>query len=303
MTLLVTGDVDTHVSVGDAIVRAVAYADIFDYPLRPPEVQRYLVGVRAPLSLVHAVLDEGCTGLMRDGDFVMLEGRAQLPIIRRRRAIVAARMRPRALVYARRIARLPFVRMVGLTGALAVANVEEDADIDYLIVTAPGRLWLCRALVIAMVRLAGERNGVLCPNYLISARALALPEHSLYSAHELTQMLPLAGAAVYGALRAANPWTSQFLPNATAAPDGMPSYEWHSLPTQLAEALLRTPAGTWVERAEMQRKTHTLVSRAGRAHEAQFAPDWCKGHFEGHGQRTLAAYHARLEALGIDAPL
>jgi hypothetical protein len=303
MTLLATKGIDTYTAVSDAIIKAVAYADIFDYPLRPPEVQRYLVGVTAPLRLVLAVLDEGCTGLMRDGDFVMLEGRAQLPTIRRRRATVAARMRPRALAFARLVAGLPFVRMVGLTGALAVANVEADADIDYLIVTAPGRLWLCRALVIALVRLAGQRNGVICPNYLISTRALALPNPSLYSAHELTQMLPLAGSSVYCALRAANRWTAEFLPNATTPPGGLPCAEQRALPTSLAEALLSTRIGTWAERTEMQRKTQLLRARARGDHEAQFAADWCKGHFEGHSQRTLAAYRARLAALGIETEL
>ncbi|NJM09082.1 hypothetical protein HC891_27130 [Candidatus Gracilibacteria bacterium] len=122
MTVLMDNRADTYTAVSAAILRAVAYADVFDYPLRPPEVQRYLVGVQASLPCVCAILDAGCTGLMRDGDFVMLEGRAQLPEIRRRRANYAARMQPRALAYARRIARLPLCEWSALPARSRLAT-------------------------------------------------------------------------------------------------------------------------------------------------------------------------------------
>jgi hypothetical protein len=31
--------------------------------------------------------------------------------------------------------------------------------------------------------------------------------------------------------------------------------------------------------------------------EERFGPDWCKGHFDHHAARTLAAFSQRLEAL------
>jgi hypothetical protein len=34
--------------------------------------------------------------------------------------------------------------------------------------------------------------------------------------------------------------------------------------------------------------------------EASFCADWCKGHFENYGQRTLAAFAERLRALELD---
>jgi len=44
--------------------------------------------------------------------------------------------------------------MVAITGSLAMNNVENNPDIDYLVVTVGGRLWMVRAMVLAAARLA-----------------------------------------------------------------------------------------------------------------------------------------------------
>ncbi len=55
----------------------------------------------------------------------------------------------------RLVATLPFVRMVGIGGSLAVDNVTSPRDdIDLMIVARQGRVWTARALSIAVVHLA-----------------------------------------------------------------------------------------------------------------------------------------------------
>lgn len=295
----------TNVAVADAIVRTVAYVDVFDYPLTAEEIHRYLVGVAASRPRVYELLSDrlllGRWLERRDG-YYTLAGREALVDLRRRRREIATRLWPQARHYGRRIGALPFVRMVAVTGSLAVDNAVRDADVDYLIVTEGGRLWLCRAVTILVVRLAALRGVHLCPNYFLSEEALVFQERNLYTAHELVQMVPIAGLETYRKLRQLNGWTSQFLPNAGAAP--RPLNEVQGAATggplkRFAENVLRTRAGAWLESWERERK----IARFSEAHsarqvEAAFCPDWCKGHFEGHGQRIMEAYESRLAELG-----
>jgi hypothetical protein len=187
--------------------------------------------------------------------------------------------------------------MVAVTGALAMDNVA-DEDIDYLIVTEAGRLWLCRAVVVGVVRLAALRGVTLCPNYFLSERALTLTERSLFTAHEVTQMVPLAGLETYERLRRLNGWTETFLPNAAGPPRHVGAVEPSTRRIRgLAEAALRTRLVGSLERWEMRRKVRKLGARGAEHLEAGFSPDWCKGHFGDHGQRTLDRYRERLCAL------
>lgn len=279
---------------------AVAYADVFDYPLTLAELQRYLIGVAASPGAVAAALHNSDAAHFLDlnDGFVTLAGRSELVAVRRERMEYAALLWQQAIYYGKRIARMPFVRMVALTGALAMDNVKHGADIDYLIVTEPGRLWLCRALIVALVRLAAVRGHLICPNYLLSERALQIPEQTLYTAHELAQMVPLAGIRTYTHMRLLNRWSDIFLPNAGQPPEH-PSVRHANQPVgqALAEAVLRTPLGGLAERYEMQRK----VRKLGRLHgsEAGFCEDWCKGHFEGHGSRTMHEFERRCQILGV----
>lgn len=296
--------------LAEAIVHTVAYVDVFDYPLTAAEIHRYLKGVAAPAGAVLALLENHQLvprRLARQGDYFMLPGREEIAAIRQRRAARAAQLWPLARAYGHQIARLPFVHMVAVTGSLAVNNVVKEADIDYLVVTEPGRVWLTRAMTILLVRLAARRGVVLCPNYFLAAHALTFDSHNLYAAHELVQMVPLYGPDVYARLRQANRWTEQFLPNALgqpAAPPYQPLRGGEQMVRRLAEGILRTPAGKRLERWEMERKIARFTRQSGDsgAAEAAFCADWCKGHFDDHGARTLAAFSSRVENLPQNEP-
>jgi len=150
------------------------------------------------------------------------------------------------------------------------------------------------------VRAVALRGVELCPNYFLSEKVLELEERNLFTAHEVAQMVPLAGLTTYQRLRDLNRWSSAYLPNAGGPPRRIaPTEPGHDRTRRLVEHTLRSRVASPVETWEMRRKMRKLGQRSDGHAEASFGPDWCKGHFGDHGQLTLSRYHARLEQLGI----
>ncbi len=193
---------------------------------------------------------------------------------------------------------LPFVRMVAITGALAMNNSDAGDDIDVLIVTAPDRVWLTRAFAVALVY-AGKLGGdTLCPNYVISERALALDRRTLFVAHEFVQMVPVYGAAVYDRMRAANGWIQTLLPNAVRPGwienDRQPGAIGRTVKYSL-ERLLSGRLGDTLEAWEMRRKIRKFQRKLGRSDGAAILDrDHVKGHFDDYGTPVMQLYAERL---------
>lgn len=289
----------------DAVLRTLAYADVFDFPLTPAELHRSLIGVPATPPAVEAAVEALAHRVVERRGLVTLAGREGLIEPGRERRRLAARTWPVAVRYAQAVGSLPFVRMVAITGSLAVGDATLDADIDLLVVTERGRVWLGRASALLLVRHAAQRGLELCPNYVLGEHRLAMEPRDLYGAHELVQMVPIVGHDVYRRLRASNAWTSLHLPNADGPPDAARAARPPALRRlqPLSEAVLRTPVGDAIERWEQRRKIPRLEAQAagrGASEEAGFSADWCKGHLDGHGSRIRAAYEARTQALGLE---
>lgn len=302
-----------HAAIEAAVLKTVAYADVFDYPLTISEIARYLIGVSAPQNTIATVLRNGSVTrklLERESGYVFLASRQKIIDVRQQRSKVAARKWPQAIHYGKMIAKLPFVRMVAVTGALAVDNLDDDGDLDYLIITSPRRLWMCRAMIITLVRRAALFGDVICPNYFLTTRALSFDQRNLYSAHELAQMVPISGWETYQKIRSVNQWMRQFLPNTISCParakeiltlNGSQS-SVNGLIRSSTEILLNTAALNRLEEWEMNRKIRKFTHATTNKQEIAFGQDWCKGHFEGHAHRTLIAFQERIRKLGIEDP-
>ncbi|MCS7071639.1 MAG: hypothetical protein NZM00_09050 [Anaerolinea sp.] len=300
--------------VEEAIIRTILYADVFSFPLTLDELHHFLI-TPLPLSLdqVRNTLEN--SPLLRSlicciDEYVVWRGHEWLVALRRQRQCVAERLMPRAVLWGRRLARLPFVRMVAITGALSMRNSpDQQDDLDYLIVTAVNRVWLTRLLCVMLVRLGRLRGVTLCPNYVLAENALQQAREDLFMAHEIVQMLPVSGWPIYARLRASNPWVSAHLANADRPlhplPDYIPAGFWMWVKRGL-ERLLGGALGQLLERWEYCRKLRRLApGLATPNHDARLDPSQVKGHFNDHGHRVLAGYTERLRAVCLisdDAP-
>ena len=294
-----------------AIVSALAYADVFDYPLTVPQIHRYLVRTPAPLARVEAALARDlwlAARVERHGDLICLQGRSAIVLLRRERAGYARALWRVGRILARLAAHLPFVRMVAIIGSLTMDNVRSPRDdIDLFIVTAPGRVWLTRALVIGLVRLATLARIELCPNYVLSTRRLAMFADDLFTARELTQMVPLYGRKTFADLMAANFWLVDYLSNAAPRDEQLRDLDCLGRTLQrLAEWPLAGDLGARLERGLQERKMAALAAKASvtGSREVLLEAEICKGHMDSHGGKIRAEYdRRRAEALGPQSDL
>ncbi|MEP6894670.1 MAG: hypothetical protein ABI986_03590, partial [Chloroflexota bacterium] len=150
-----------------AILETLAYSDVFDYPLRLDELYRYLP-IRVEIGKLQQAL-----GLLNEqvgmkDDLCFLTGHEAIIKIRKQREAHSQKLTQRALQYGCVLGSLPFIRMVALTGSLAVMNSSGDADFDYMLVAAPNRVWTARAFALLFNRFTRLFGHTLCPNLIVS---------------------------------------------------------------------------------------------------------------------------------------
>jgi len=114
---------------------------------------------------------------------------------------------------------IPYIRLIMLSGSLAMNNPKKESDIDLLIVTKAGRIWTCRALTTLFIHLLGQRRhdhlteNRFCLNHYLTDRSLKVPFPSLYNAQTYAHLISLwqAEAGLYQKFQKANRWLNDYL--------------------------------------------------------------------------------------------
>ncbi len=207
---------NNEIVLRENIVRTLLYYDIFNYPLTGNEIFRFL-GVdtdteNGVLSALTHMVAEGV--IFRHGDLYGIhptEANFSRRIKGNREAL---RFLPIAKHKAAFISKFPFIRGVMASGSLAKGYMDEKSDLDFFVVTAPGRLWIARTILVMYKRLfLFNSHKYFCVNYFVDEVHLEIEEKNLFTATELATVIPLSGATLYGNLMQANPWLRLFFPN------------------------------------------------------------------------------------------
>lgn len=200
-----------------AILRTVTYAALFQFPLALPQLHRRLMGVSLDLASLRRLLDRPFlrARLEVTEGLVHPRGREEWLGLRRQRGERTRHLLGSHERLLRALSRVPFVRLVALSGACAHGNATDD-DVDVFLMVRRGRAWAVTAVIMLASKLLGVRR-TLCVNYVLDQAAASLPEHDLVTASEIVGMKPLAGREAYREFVAANPWVREYFPNFYAA--------------------------------------------------------------------------------------
>lgn len=211
-----------------AILKTLSYADVFGYPLISKELYRFLISdeVFSSVSFRKAFtrINANEKRIDTNGKYFFLRGRKGIVSLRKKREKWSQKKLKIAQKVAKYLKLIPFIKMVAVTGNLAMSNAEQKDDIDLLIVTSQNRLWLTRLLTVFLVELVANRRrpkdqeveDKICLNMFLAENYLSLPkkEQDLFSAHEVFQAKLLwEKERTYRKFLKANQWAQKYLPN------------------------------------------------------------------------------------------
>lgn len=198
------------------IFRALAYYDIFSYPLTAEEIYYNLGKNHTNVDEVKSELNKLTSWklIYCNGDFFQLKDDKNY-IQRREKGNELARKR---LKTARRvtgfISRFPFIRGILLSGSISKGFMEEDSDIDYFVITHPNRVWFSRFMLMLFKKffLLNSKK-IFCINYFVDSENLEIEEKNIFTATEIVTLLPTYGKDIYNEFYEKNYWVKQFYPN------------------------------------------------------------------------------------------
>jgi hypothetical protein len=118
---------------------------------------------------------------------------------------------------------IPTIKLIGISGTLAMRNCVEDDDIDVFIIAEKGLTWTTRFLAAFFLIMLGvyrnknskEYRDKICLNLILGEKRMLFTEQDLFTAHEIVQLLPIFERdKTYNKFLTVNGWVKKFLPNA-----------------------------------------------------------------------------------------
>jgi hypothetical protein len=220
MQATVMTDIIEKEQLQSSIAKALLYSDIFSYPLTAEEVYR-----RLPTNHTHVDEVREALGRMKQnglvfqfGDFFSIRNEQELESRRSAGNRLARKIMPKAIRRGQLLIKFPFIRAVMISGSLSKNYMDEDSDMDYFVIAAPGRLWIARLILAAFKRIFFRNsNKSLCVNYWVDSDHLEIEEKNIFTATELATLIPVANTSDYAAFISSNLWINDYYPNHSCA--------------------------------------------------------------------------------------
>ncbi len=218
-----------------AIFQTLAYCDLFAFPLTCKELWERLYFPfpqdKLKITQFKQTLQELFKKhkLGKKKNFYFLNARSAICQTRLGNFAISKKKWIRVKRLTKLLTKLPSIQMIAVTGALAMNNANLDDDIDLLIITRSGRLWLTRLILVGWLELLGYRRrpndqkapNKFCLNMFLDEEVLKLNpvKQNLYTAYEIIQAKPIFNRhQTYERFKAANQdWICKYLPNAKVA--------------------------------------------------------------------------------------
>ena len=204
-------------SLSDDEKFSVFYHSLFDYPLSFPEIIKWMSKNYGKTKDIEVVCKNG---------FYFIKGKQGFIHKRQSRERISKNKIKIAKKASKIISIIPSIKMIGLTGSLAMNNAKDEDDIDLIVITKKGRLWSTRLLVYLILKITNHairepkdkiQKNKLCLNMWIDESDLIwqAKDRNIYTAHEILQVDPLfMRGDTFKKFINSNRWALKYWPNA-----------------------------------------------------------------------------------------
>ena len=289
-----------------SIIKALAYFDIFNYPLTLDEIHHFLdqtVSMDDVLLTLQQLVDD--KRVFRMGSFYSLQQDLSLRARRTNGNHKAGILLTTGYKVGGFLYQFPFVRGIGISGSLSKNYADQNTDIDFFIITRANRLWLARTLMHLFKKLTfitGHQH-LYCMNYYIDEEALCIDEQNIFTATELITLKPVCGNGTMDRFYDQNNWAGNYFPNQPVNKESIVlakpglfkrTVEWlldNKVGNSLDNWLMRVTTRRWLKKEQLQ-KTNSHGIRMGLHTGKHFS----KPNPEFFQRKVLDALNKKLQA-------
>lgn len=240
-----------------AVLGALTYFEIFEYPLTFEEIIRFS-GLN---TISNEQVEEAISTLILEGKVWQyghfFQTQPQPDWVRQRleKNTRADQMQAKALRMGRFISHFPYIRAVLISGSMSKHCMSSDSDIDFFLITTPGRLWLARTILVVFKKIfLFNSHKYFCVNYFVDTEHLEIESQNLFTAMECVTLLPVSGSGWYQRFMAANDWArAAYFPNAALRnTTDVPEQPHYSNLQKILEWLFNNPLGAFLDTQSMK---------------------------------------------------
>lgn len=257
---------ERNLSIRSNILSTIAYFNFFTYPLKKREIWLFLPNVYEYIEFEIALqLLVNNASIYKIEEFFSLENNYTIVQRRVRGNIKAKELIKVAEKIALFLSKFPFVRGIAVSGLLSKKFADDTSGIDLFIVAAKNRLWIARTFIHFYKKFTFliKKQPLFYTNYFIEEEHLEIAEKNIYTATEISTLLPLQGSVAFEKFYSYNKWINTFLPNkylriSSAKKIKKPWTKW------MTEAMLNNVIGNALDDLFMRITAKRWMARSGK---------------------------------------
>lgn len=222
-------------SLQQSILKTLSYFDLMNFALTKEELFAYLweppqIKYEHFLSSLRKTQVDEAIPFSQKFSYFFLLGREEIVEERRKHLVISELKMKIAERAIKKIRCVPFIRAVLVCNSVGSYNADEESDVDFFIISAPGRVWLVRLFTNLLLRFYGLRTysdntkNKICLSFFVASdhlnlSSLRVADDDIHFAYWLHQMVPLYDPQnYYRRFLQANWWTKKYLPNINFLP-------------------------------------------------------------------------------------